>query len=503
MPRAEFDKVKKDYVEKYGYTITIPGPEEIFHFGVEKPMTEKEQVLWKNKAYDLFDPERLEEIKYMKKKRKEAYMAMLGSPSPKIVNSRAAICGAIDDAQDALSTLSVVGTLGYTLATTAVKKVIAGPLGWLMAATSGLNYVNKALVPERRMIANKKTTETTTKNNPKSSKAKYATEKKRKELGVTPKQMERMDKVEKRLSGLKKGGWSGAITEALQVTDNVYGQGISLGALMNLPWDFAAGIVRGGIGGTPVHIKRPSIDIDHYERVARKLVRNWLAFEGIPKEYRTEEHHSPAVEIIHPGIPSIMSDEGEAQMRIALFLAQQTAHIRADEINPIDMDCEIADLEIMAPMPTNPLTLEVIKEAGDRPEDGCAWPATGEKWSNVRDLVEESSTHIKDNLDAYTERNNHSVAGWAVTRHAVDSGLYALENMMGTGTVQIEHTPSYSAINSLQWLNFCVDRELTDEQKQAFAEYLQQCDDTDYTPSGKEVIDYAEKHCGFGFVQSI
>jgi len=503
MSSEEFDKVKKDYVEKYGYTVTIPGPEEIFHFGVEKPMTAEEQVRWKYKAYDSFDPERLEEIKYMKKKRKEAYQAMLSSPSPKIVNARASIIGAIDDAQDALSTLAVVGTLGYMAVSTGIKKMIAGPLGWTMTAATGLNYVNKALVPERRMLANKKTTETTTKNGPKSSQAKYAIEKKAKELGVSPQQIERMGKVEQKISRLKSGGWSGAIIEALQVTDNVYGQGISLGALMNLPYDFAAGIVRGGLGGTPIHLKTPGVDIDHYERVARKLVRNWLSFEGIPKEYRVEEHHSPVVETAYPGIPSFMSDEDEAQMRIALFLAQQTIHMRADEINTLDMENEIEDLELMAPMPTNPLTLEVIREAGDRPENGCAWPATGEKWSNARNLIEESSTHIRDNLNDYTQRNNHSVTGWAVTRHAVDAGLYALENMMGTGTVQIENTPSYSAINSLQWLNFCVDRELSDKQRQGFTEYLQQCDDTNYTPSGKEVIDYAEKHCGFGFIQSI
>lgn len=503
MPSAEFDRLKHEYIQKYGYTLTIPGPEDIFHFGTEVPMTNLEENYWRYKMYDKFTPDRLEEIKYMKKRRKEAFQAMLSSPSPRIFTARASIITVIDDAQDALSTLAGIGTLIYMAVSPAVKRLISGPLGWTMAASDGLNFVNKAMSPEMRMIRNKKLTEKVTKHGPKSSKVQFDTDKKARALTTKEAQKIRLARINKNIRTFTKGGWKGKIVEGLQTTDNVYGIGISLGAIMNLPLDFASLCVRWEVpGGT--HIKLPDIDIGHWGRVARRLVRNWLAFEGIPKEYRYTEHHSPVVtKTGTAGIDTIIDNEEEMKVRLGLFLAQQAIHMTADMIDPLEGVDNISDLAVKAPEPTNILTREVIEEAGDRIEDGVAWPATGEVWSNAQDLIEESSQHITDNLNSFCSRNNHSVAGWAVARHSVASGLMMLENVGGTGTVRIEHNPSYRIINSLQWLNFVHEDDITDEQKRMFADYLQRCDDENYTPHAKEVVQYAREYCGFDFVQMI
>ena len=501
MPTEEFDKLKRDYIAKHGYTLTIPGIEDVFHFGTEKPMTEREKGLWAAKKYNAFDRDRYEEIKYMKRRRKDAFLAMLSSPSPKILNSRAAIMTSIDDAQDALSVLGSIGTLTYMAASAGVRKLIRGPLGWILGAGDALNFVNRVVAPEQRMLTNKKHTEKATRDQPKSSKSKLNLDRKMKAVQTKDWEMARLKRIQKDMKMFKEGNWQGKAIEALQVSDNVYGKGISLGALMNLPYDLLAATVRGGMGQT-VHIKKPEIDVGHWGRVARKLARDWLAFEGIPEYYRTEEHHSPVVVTKHEGgLSTILSDEDVAEMHVALFLAQQTVHMTADTIDPLEMSLPVSDIELCAPSPTNLLTLEVIAEENDRPEDGCTWPATGEKWSNARELVEESSTHITDNLNSYCERNAHSLTGWAVGRHAIDAALYGLENLAGTGTVQIEHNPSYRAINGLQWLNFCTDKDLTTGQKRIFAEWLQRCDDQNYTPDTREVVDFAARHCGFSFVQ--
>ena len=501
MPSAEFDELKSKYIAKHGYTLTIPGLEDVFHFGTEVPLTQQEQYHWKAKNWNYFPPDRYEEIKYMKKRRKDAYLAMLASPSPRIFNARAAIITTIDDAQDALSTLAVVGTLAYYAGGAAVRNFIRGPLGWTMAAGDALNFMNNVVAPEQRMLMRKKLTEVTTKNNLKSMETKLSLKHKMQALKTRDWEMRRLKRVQKEMYSLERGGWRGAAIEALQVTDNVYGQGISLGALMNLPYDFMSAVVRSAFG-TPVLIKKPDIDVGHWGRVASRLARNWLAFEGIPKYYRTEEHHSPVVVTTHEGgVSTIVSDEDMAQMRVALFLAHQTIHMTADQIDPLEMDRPISEIELKAPGPTNPLTLEVIAEAGDRPGDGCTWPATGETWSNAVDLLEESSANITDNVNDYAKRNNHSVKGWAATKYSIDAALYSLENLTGTGTVQIEHTPSYRAINALQWLNFCTEGPVPDSQARIFAEWLQRCDDQHYTPMAREVIDFAERHCGFTFVQ--
>jgi hypothetical protein len=451
MRSEEFDNAKAEYIKKHGYTVTIPGPEDVLHYPTEKPMTPQEEVAWKKKAYNQFTPERKAEIEYMKKRR--------------------------------------------------MKKIIAGPLGYITTAANALNFVNKALVPEQRLMKIKKDMEKATKNGARSSKAKMRAEEKMKKQGMSDKQIRRVQKMGKEAAKLKGGGWKGKAIEALQVTDNVYGKGISLGPLMGLPIQFASGIARAAAGKT-VHLKKPDIDVGHWGRVAQKAARDWLAF-GVLGEMRTkEEHHSPVALFEYPGMLSaIMDDDELAQMYIALFLSHQVNHMTADLIDPLGDDVAIEDIELKAPEPTNILTLEIIAELGDDPRDGCVWPQTGEKWSNAADLIGESAGMLTENLNEYCERNAHNVRGWTVEKHAVAAGLYSLENIGGTGILEIEPTPTSRAINSLQNLNFCLDEEITSGQEQVFVHWLRQCDEQNYTPHTREILEFSQRHCGFSFVQ--
>lgn len=503
MQSEEFDRQKAAYVKKYGYTVTIPGPTDVFHYPTEKPMTRQEEADWKAKDYDRFTSERREEIEYMKKKRKDKYLAMLGSPTPKILSSRASIITSIDDAQDALSTTAAAGTLMYMAASKGVQQIIAGPLGFITRAATALNFVNRALVPEQRLAKLKKDTEKTTKSGTRSTQAKMRAEEKMKSQGMSPKQIKRAQNMGKEAANLKRGGWKGKTIEALQVTDNVYGKGISLGALMGLPEQFISGIARSAAGKT-VHLKIPEIDVGHWGRVAQKAARDWLAFGTVGEYYTKEEHHSPVALFKYPGVlSSIMDDEELAAMYVALFMSHQVNHMTADSIDPLEGVLSISDIELKAPEPTNVLTLEVIKELGDDPRDGCAWPATGEKWSNAFDLIGESAAALTENMNDYCDRNAHNLPGWAVEKHAAAAGFYSLENIGGPGILEVEPTPTSRAINSLQNTNFVIDTDVSDDQAREFAGWLQRCDDQNYAPKTREILDFAKHRCGFSFVQHL
>jgi hypothetical protein len=481
MPTWEFNQLRRAYVEKHGYTVTIPGLEDVFHFKAEKPLTALEKYHWRHKNYKHFTPGRHEEIRYMKQRRKEKFLSMLSSPSPHIFNARSAIITSLDDCQDAMSTLSGIGTLAYMGAGKAMKRVIGGPLGWLMTAENAINYVTKSLSPEMRPMADKRTREKTTEKGAKARQARV-------------KKTERM---------LKAGRWQGKLIETAQTTDSIFGTGISLGSLMALPIDFVSGFAR-TIALQKTSMKFPTIDIPHWQRVARQNTRDFATLQSIRRTYVTEERHSPAVRTTHNlGIESVLSDSDIEQAHVALFLSTQVMHSMAETYDPLDCGVPHDTLELKAPLPTNILTLEVIEEAGDDPEEGSAWPATGEKWSNARDLVEESAPILTENLNAYCERNAHSEIGRCVSGYSVDAALYNCENFAGLEAVDIENTPCSRIITSLQALNFGIDQDLTSGQKQIFAGYLQRCNDQNYTPSTREILDHAETHCGFSFVQII
>jgi hypothetical protein len=312
MPTDEFNELRKKYVEKHGYTVTIPGLEDVFKFKAENPLTAEEQYHWKNKNQSFFDKDRYEEIRYMKQRRKDKFLSMLSSPSPHIFGARAAIITSLDDTQDALSTLSGIGTLAYMGSGALMKKIIKGPLGWLMAAENAINYVTKGLSPELRPMADKPDRERTTEKGAKARQAKVA-------------KTERM---------LKAGKWQGKLIETAQTTDNIFGTGISLGALMNLPVDFVSGFVR-TVALQKVDMKFPTIDIPHWQRVARKNTRDFAALEAIRRTYLTQERRSPVVTIKHDvGIESVLSDQEIAEAYVALFLSTQVMHMTADTYDP-------------------------------------------------------------------------------------------------------------------------------------------------------------------------
>jgi hypothetical protein len=479
MPTWEFNQLRREYIRKYGYTVTIPGLEDVFRFKVEKPLTAEEEVRWKKKDYKFFGPDRYEEIRHMKQRRKEKYLAMLSSPSPDIFGARAALICSLDDAQDALSTLSGIGTLAYMGSGALMKKIIKGPLGWLMTAESAINYVTRGLSPELRPLTKKPDRE-------------RATEKGAKARQARVKKTERM---------LKAGKWQGKLIETAQTTDNIFGVGLALGPLMNLPVDFVSGFVR-TIALQKVGMKFPTIDIPHWQRVARKNTRNFAALQAIRQTYDKDEHHSPVVRTTHRGgVETILTDAEMSEVHVALFLSTQTMHMMASTYDPLDCNVPHDTIELRAPLPTNILTLEVIKEAGDDPEEGSLWPATGEKWSNARDLVEESSPIMRDNLNSYCRRNAHSETGRCVSSYSVDAGLYNCENFAGLQSVDIEHTPTSRTVSTIQNLNFCIDQDLSSRQRQGFADYLQRCNDRNYTPGMREIQSHAQSQCGFGFVQ--
>ena len=138
---AEFRKMKADYVAKHGYTITFPGLYDIVKIPIEKPMTEQEKYDWSRGSYGEFSETRLYEIQRMKKKRKDKFLAMLASPAPEVVTNAGIFMTAIDNAQDALYTIGVLGILGARFMPPPITAALALPIGAVMTAAGALNII--------------------------------------------------------------------------------------------------------------------------------------------------------------------------------------------------------------------------------------------------------------------------------------------------------------------------------------------------------------------------
>ncbi|MDP1710658.1 MAG: hypothetical protein Q8L46_01835, partial [candidate division WWE3 bacterium] len=182
----KFEEQKTKYNEKHGFTVTLPAFEDVILLKQFPPMSVKEQNLWtgnilaadmpavdrtpaeivallragkgpvsptrrpnaaeqkeyRKNAKNQIPEERRAQIALEKKRKKEKYLAQLGSPSPKIVRSAGAVLTSLDDAQDAISTLACIGKIAAVVVGGTTAAALSGPLGWVAGAATLLQLIN-------------------------------------------------------------------------------------------------------------------------------------------------------------------------------------------------------------------------------------------------------------------------------------------------------------------------------------------------------------------------
>lgn len=446
MTTAEFEKTKAEYVAKYGYTITLPGLSDIIHLGFEKPMTAQEVKDWKNRNYDKFSASRLYDIRKMKQKRKEKYLAMLGSPTPHVVRSAGSILTSIDDAQDALSTLHVIGRMAIKLAPRILGKIFAGPVGWILAAADVLNLIQHIGRMGTMPMVSKRTKDKATLDNPFSKKSKL-----------------------KRAARLARFAPSkGEIIEALQTTDQIFGVGICLGPIVGAIQDIAFGSMR-MLAGQPVTLN-PGLP----------EVMPWTA---------TAQRMSKAM-TLYTGAGHVTDDEELMVVMMASHYAQQELLVGQANWNPLDHIVGIHNVEVRAPVPVNPLSLEVIEEEGKPLEDVIGWPHSEALWAPVDDIANEydqpAKSWLRDNMQAH----EHDWIGYAFGQTATESAFHSLANIEGEEQLTYDYTACSKMGTILLEAGLILDEEQPAEKSQALVEWVEYMERTGLKPTLKNIQEF-------------
>lgn len=410
MTTAQFKKMKADYVAKYGYTMTVPGLSDIIHLPFENPMTDREKDLWKARKYDQIPEDRLADIRAMKQKRKDKFLAMLGSPTPHIVNNLGSIMTSIDDAQDALGTLAYLGRVGIAIAPRLLAKILAGPVGWTMTAAEILNLVQHLGYKRLGSKKAKREKDKATKNNPKS----------------------KLQKVRKAMRTRKIWPSQGRIIEALQVSDNIFGVGICLGPIVGFAIESVAGPIR-TLMGEPVSVSVPWPILSHFTMKAQRQARSQLAYIGAGLQTQTDE---------------VMT------MAFANYLSRQELLTMTSGWNPIDNVVEMDKVEIHAPVPENILTIEVIEEGGINIDDVVGWPHNNEKWLAIKDIPKEYDAPCRQFHNDFMAIHNHDWIGFTFGGLATEATSHTLAACEGEDQVVYDYTPSS------KWAHIMLDNGL-------------------------------------------
>ena len=461
MPRMtteRFKQKKAEYVAKYGYRYSIPGFDDIFHLGIEKSITPEEDKLWKTGRKDEIPADRRDEIHYIKENRKRRYLDMLGSPLPEIINNRAALLTSIDDAQDALTTLAVTGFVAARALPGAYRLAVLAGTGWIMVAAQCLNLATFVLAPEQIALSRKRIQDNLTKDNPFAKKARL--------------------KTALRLKNAKVG--IGAAMEVAQTTDQVFGVGISLGAVMALPVNIIAGSAR-LVTGDPVRVTYPLPYLPHWIGRAKKLHQAQLAVLGL--EYGTDDMEMTTL---------ILASNALSQMELS----------HSGFWNPLNYLDNIDEIEIRAPYPEKGYLLEVLEETDPGWRETVTWPSTGKQWSGVNELIDTTHENATNNLRRYCYRQKHSELGFIASQNACLFGMNTLQRAEGLGSVEYDYTAWCKTIHALLDQGYVPPDNLTETNKTLFTDWLEAHERAGSCPTTPEALAYAKYNCGWEFIQA-
>jgi len=448
MTTDEFKAMKAKYVAKYGYAITVPGLDDIIHIKFDKKMTEQEEDDWKKKKWENFSPERYESIREMKKKRKDKFLAMLASPTPHIVNNAGSIMTAIDDAQDAMSTIAMVGVLAIKWAPRFVGKLLSGPVGWALTAADMLNSVQHLGIKKLPSMESKRKIEAMTGENLRTKKGRLAAIKKLKFKFPT----------------------KAALVEGLQVTDNIFGVGICLGPIVGFAVDSIFGPFR-TITGKPVALKVKVPPYDAMTQVAQIVQRSSVSYFGSELQTTNEE---------------VM-----LMMMAYYFSCQETLTMQSNW-SSLDNVENLEDVELLAPTPKNILTREVIEEEGLKIEDYVGWPHNSKPWALTTDIVNEMDAPAKKFTKDYMKLHNHDWWGYAFSSLAGQATMHQLGNMESESEVRYDYTAASKTGMILCQFGLYPDPEQPSGKVEMLADQIDIWEAIGEKPTFKGILEFCE-----------
>lgn len=404
--KKDLDELKTEYTAQYGYTIRIPQWDDVVHLTPNAFKTP-------------------EQIKYEKQK---ALTRILDSPAPEWARDYASVMTWIDDVQD---TASVAYPLLKGLSKVAPKVFgkLAPLIGWLTIAYDILNLLTALGTAPLTAMGAKRDVCKVWKNNPFGKQARLS-----------------------KINHIKnwKPNWADAI-QAAQVSDNLFGFGLSLGGIMGAATDTLFGAYR-YLNGEKVRFSFDPPNVEDLHKLGSRGLKAATAINTQGQVFTEEQHFWTYV-------------------TAALSSMLLSGWYHDNDISSCVQD--IPNIALEAPVPTDPVTIEVIKEAGLKVEDGVGWPWNGKKIISVSDYLDATAEPIRSNFFDYC------------TRHLKDSYGYiaavAMDNLMPqticavdpNAELEMDDTPFMKTVWKMIKAPVLPARMLTDEEKLNFGDWTE------------------------------
>ncbi|MBA7494736.1 hypothetical protein ES702_05313 [subsurface metagenome] len=401
----EFDRRKAEYNAKYGYSIYIPGFYDIVKMEIVSPPTEEELAKYRPDRPGELSPFRWEQIKAHKKKKRDSFLRMMASPTPTWARNIGTAMTFLDDINDTMGTVAVIARFAMKMFPKVFGKVLAGPAGWALLIADICNVAMTLSRLPLRAVTIKTRMHRGLELNPFSKKAALARAKKLRRHGIS----------------------KGELIEALQVTDNVMGAGLCLGPIVGLVQDIIFGMYQVR-RGRKVTIRTPILPTTPYEAVSqwaqKAIMQLWTGGQEL-------------------------SDEDHALCIVTANASQHAIWPYIQQWNPLDELSDISAIEIRAPRPKDPTTLELFRQEGIDPYKHIGFLHLDKEYASPIELMDVCEPLIQNSWIEYRERNKHTQLGHMVSQAFVEvvQNNYAL--CEGEDAVVTDFTPTVKALHKM------------------------------------------------------
>ncbi|MBA7495363.1 hypothetical protein ES702_05945 [subsurface metagenome] len=472
-----FEKKKAEYVAKNGYTITFPKLTDIIKFPIYKSMTEEEVGLYKARKYEDIGEKRLTEIYAMKMDKRQKFERMLASPTPEIVGAWASIAQALDDAQDALLTIAVAGRIAAKFLPRFLARFAMGPVGWIWLIGEVLNAL---MAPWACIIR------------PMRCKRRIHDRLRRRAKGMRA-QMKHFASRPGVIPSFSEG------IQALQVTKDVWGWGLSLGPIIGLATDLVSGAVRYARGEDVRFKEAPGI-VETYVKAgeeAKKRVR-WKSRYKSRKSQDYCAKAAKSMSVVY-GFKRRTDPLTETLLYIAAECAMIGAEPQMKEWNPYIQVDGLEHIEVEAPQLTDILWQEIFEEKGMDPDDFVAWPSLGKRWATYEEISASVAPIAAASFDYFTQTIQDQRYLAVMEESAIEAGLRAIALLEGEDSIRIQYHASLATAEMLLNHGYAFPLEITQEQATAFMDWTVAHEDVGTSPTLREALAYAKNNLAFEF----
>jgi len=517
----EYREKKAKYVAEHGYSVTFPRIGDIIHLGLDKPMTEQEKILWYSGRKKEI-PERRQMALYKQKERsRDKYNKMLASPIPNWTSNYTSVLTAWDNVQDVIITLAAIGRIALKFLPRIIFGWLAWPIGLLWLIASIMSTIAAPTMCALNPIGCKRKMKKEMRRRNKMLKARGRAP----EKGTKAYLKMTKDKLKHGFKGYaRSGGFMPSFSEgiqALQVTKDIWGIGLSIGPIFGLAYDLMSGGVRWAIGQKVTFKNAPS-DIEIYRRAADK--KNEYARWKRPKTKMTKaEFISWKEKKIAEGTWGIKSKQDDLclqamkasqhtygwkhqtdwQVEAALYcgteIAGQDIRNILDHWNPMENVEGLEHIEIEAYNEPNPLIEEMLREEGLDPDQGIAWPQLGKRWATYEEIQTSLAPVAAENFEYFTEKCGNENLKAAMENSAIEHGLHNIAMLEGTQNIEIQYHAALDIAETLLSHSYSFPLDITEDQIVKFGWWTQAHEDNNTRPGLREILMYAKNSLGFEF----